>query len=146
MDSKRYDPKPAVATLSNAMDVADPSNFVRVRELFQDRFPALASQLTALAFNDSQTLAAIKSLYQSYRYVADPHGAIGYLGLKQYLESSQDRPGIFLETAHPIKFREAVEACLGISLEVPDQIRDLLHRQKLFTPIRTYEELRENLL
>ena len=146
MDSKRYDPKPAVATLSNAMDVADPSNFVRVRELFQDRFPALASQLTALAFNDSQTLAAIKSLYQSYRYVADPHGAIGYLGLKQYLETSQDRPGIFLETAHPIKFREAVEACLGISLEVPDQIRDLLHRQKLFTPIRTYEELRENLL
>jgi threonine synthase len=146
MESKRYDPRPAVATLSNAMDVADPSNFVRIRELFRDRFPALASRFTALAFDDTQTLEAIKSLYQSYGYVADPHGAIGYLGLKQYLQSSPDQSGIFLETAHPIKFREAVEDCLGISLEVPGQIRDLLDRQKKFTPIRSYEELRENLL
>jgi len=141
-----YDPKPAVATLSNAMDVADPSNFIRIRELFQDRFPDLASRLTALAFDDAQTLQTIKSLYQSYRYVADPHGAIGYLGLKKYLEQVPEGTGIFLETAHPIKFREAVEDCLGISLEVPSQIQDLLHRQKKFTSIRTYEELRENLI
>jgi threonine synthase len=141
-----YDPKPAVATLSNAMDVADPSNFVRIRELFQDRFPALSSRLTALAFDDAQTLQTIKSLYDAYRYVADPHGAIGYLGLERYLESAPEGPGIFLETAHPIKFREAVENCLGISLEVPVQIQDLLDRQKEFTSIRTYEELRENLI
>ncbi|MDX1332510.1 MAG: threonine synthase [Robiginitalea sp.] len=141
-----YDPKPAVATLSNAMDVADPSNFVRIRELFEDRFPALSSRLTALAFNDAQTLEAIKSLYDAYRYVADPHGAIGYLGLQRYLESAPEAQGIFLETAHPIKFREAVEDCLGISLEVPVQIQGLLHRKKEFTSIRTYEELRENLI
>ena len=146
MEGKNYEPKPTVATLSNAMDVADPSNFIRIRELFRDRFPTLASSLSAFAYDDTKTLEAIKSLYQSYRYVADPHGAIGYLGLKQFLESSPDHQGIFLETAHPIKFREAVENCLGISLEVPDQIRDLLHRQKKYTPIRTYEELRENLL
>ena len=85
-------------TLSNAMDVADPSNFVRIRELFEDSFPDLASRFTALSFDDAQTLQAIKSLYESYRYVADPHGAIGYLGLKKYLESAPEAPGIFLET------------------------------------------------
>ena len=128
------------------MVVADPSNFIRIRELFQDRFPELSSRLSALAFDDAQTLQTIRSLYQSYRYVADPHGAIGYLGLERYLESAPESPGIFMETAHPIKFREAVEECLGISLEVPDQIQDLLHRQKKFTSIRNYEELRENLI
>jgi threonine synthase len=146
MSEGSYDPRPAVATLSNAMDVADPSNFVRIRELFEDRFPDLASRLTAHAFNDAQTLQTIRALYDSYRYVADPHGAIGYLGLEQYLESAPECPGIFLETAHPIKFREAVEGCLGVSLEVPDQIQDVLHRQKEFTSIRTYGELRENLI
>ena len=146
MTDKSYAPRPAVPTLSNAMDVADPSNFIRIRELFQDRFPALSSRLTALSFDDTQTLQTIKSLYESYRYVADPHGAIGYLGLKKYLESDAEAAGIFLETAHPIKFREAVEDCLGISLQVPDQIRGLLHREKKFTSIRTYEELRENLV
>ena len=140
-----YEPKPAMATLSNAMDVADPSNFVRIRELFQDRFPKLAASLTALAFDDTQTLQAIQSLYKSYGYVADPHGAVGYLGLEAYLKSSSEGPGIFLETAHPIKFREAVEDCLGISLQVPEQIQGLLHREKKFISIATYEELRENL-
>jgi threonine synthase len=146
MSEGSYDPKPAVATLSNAMDVADPSNFVRIRELFHDRFPELASRLTALAFDDAQTLKTIKSLYDTYRYVADPHGAIGYLGLERYFESAQEGAGIFLETAHPIKFREAVEGCLGISLEVPNQIQRLLHRPKEFTSISSYEELRENLI
>ncbi len=145
MEGAGYEPRPAVATLSNAMDVADPSNFVRIRELFQDRFPKLASRLTAFAFDDGQTLKAMQSLYQLYRYVADPHGAIGYLGLKSYREPGFEGPGIFLETAHPIKFRDAVEDCLGISLRVPEQIQGLLHREKEFTSIDTYEELRENL-
>ena len=146
MSEGSYDPRPAVATLSNAMDVADPSNFIRIRALFEDRFPDLTAHLTAHAFTDAQTLQTIRALYDSYRYVADPHGAIGYLGLEKYMESAPEGPGIFLETAHPIKFREAVEDCLGISLKVPDQIQDLLHRQKEFTSIRTYGELRENLL
>ena len=106
----------------------------------------MASRLTAFSFDDSQTLQAIRSLFESYGYVADPHGAIGYLGLEKYLEAAPEERGIFLETAHPIKFREAVEDCLGISLEVPNQLQDLLHREKKFTSIRTYEELRDNLI
>lgn len=145
MQGAGYSPRPAVATLSNAMDVADPSNFVRIRELFQDRFPNLAARLTAFAFDDGQTLEAIRSLYQEYRYVADPHGAIGYLGLTAYRDSGYEGPGIFLETAHPIKFRGSVEDCLGIDLQVPEQIEGLLPREKEFASIDTYEELRENL-
>ena len=145
MESRNYDPKPAVPTLSNAMDVADPSNFVRIRELFKNDFPKLAAKLSAYSYTDAQTLEAIHNLFQSYGYIADPHGAVGYLGLVKYLEDHPGHTGIFLETAHPIKFRETVETCLDRELELPLQIRGLLDREKVFSDIGTYEELREAL-
>lgn len=145
MDTVDYDPKPAVATLSNAMDVADPSNFIRIRELFDDHFKKLASELTALAFTDTQTLEGIKRLYTDYGYIADPHGAVGYLGLVEYLKNRPQAYGVFLETAHPIKFRETVETCLGTALELPEQIRGLIDRKKDFLDISTYKELQEAL-
>jgi threonine synthase len=145
MESRDYDPKPARATLSNAMDVADPSNFIRIRELFENDFPHLAAQLTAVSFTDAQTLEAMAKIHAEYRYIADPHGAVGYLGLAHYLSKHPAARGIFLETAHPIKFRETVETCLDTTLELPDQIRGLLDREKKFASIGTYEELREAL-
>ena len=145
METLDYQPKPAIPTLSNAMDVADPSNFIRIQELFQQDFPNLASELTATSFTDAQTLEALQELFADFGYIADPHGAVGYLGLKQYLKTHPESQGIFLETAHPIKFRETVESCLETRLELPEQIRGLLDREKVFTDISTYEELRDAL-
>ena len=145
MESQKYAPKPAIASLSNAMDVADPSNFVRILELFENDFPKLAAKLSAYSFTDAQTLKGIETLFRSCKYIADPHGAVGYLGLMRYLEDHPDHTGIFLETAHPIKFRETVETCLDLELELPLQIRGLLGREKVFSDISTYEELREAL-
>ncbi len=145
MESRNYDPRPAIASLSNAMDVADPSNFVRILELFENDFPKLSDKLSAYSFTDAQTLKAIETLFETYAYIADPHGAVGYLGLLRYLGEHPDHTGIFLETAHPIKFRETVETCLNRELELPLQIRGLLDREKVFSDISTYEELREAL-
>lgn len=146
MDNGDYEPEPVVTTLSNAMDVADPSNFVRVRALLQNDFKKLKAQISSYSYDDRQTLQALSGLYRTYGYVADPHGAVGYLGLQEYRDWERNGPGIFLETAHPIKFRETVEDCLWIELEVPEQIQALLGREKQFTDIQSYQEMKQFLL
>ena len=143
MDNGDYEPEPVVTTLSNAMDVADPSNFVRVRALFNNDFEQLKARVSSYSYDDRQTLHAIEQLHKKYGYVADPHGAVGYLGLEEYREWEKNGPGIFLETAHPIKFRETVEDCLWISLDMPDKIRALLDREKQFVSIANYGEMKE---
>ena len=146
MEGQPYEPRPAVPTISNAMDVADPSNFVRILQLFGHQFPELASLLTARSYTDAQTREAMRLLYQRYGYVADPHGAIGYLGLADFLGTHPDATGIFLETAHPIKFRPEVESCLGIRLDIPPQIREVLDAEMKAVPISDYQQLKSHLL
>jgi threonine synthase len=146
MDNGDYKPEPAVATISNAMDVADPSNFVRVRTLFQDNLGRMRERVSSYSYDDQQTLRAMEHLHRKYGYVADPHGAVGYLGLQEYRKREKDGPGIFLETAHPIKFRETVEDGLGLSLEIPEQITKVLEGEKHFEAIRNYAEVKEFLL
>ncbi|WP_088340888.1 threonine synthase [Robiginitalea sediminis] len=146
MQTGRYDPHPAVPTISNAMDVADPSNFVRIRELFGDRFPELSATLSARAFTDTQTREAMKTLYDSYGYVADPHGAVGYLGLQAFRDTYPEAPGIFLETAHPIKFRPEVENTLGLRLDIPPQIQTVMGKEKQWFPVAHYEDVKAFLL
>lgn len=141
-----YEPKPAVATISNAMDVADPSNFIRIRQLFENRFENLKSVLSAYSYTDTQTRKAIVELHQKYGYTADPHGAIGYLGLTDYLKDHPGAHGIFLETAHPIKFRKEVENCIGKELEIPPQIQQVLNKEKSSVSIASFEELQDFLL
>lgn len=146
MQGQGYEPHPAVATISNAMDVADPSNFVRVLQLFGNRFPELAARFTSKPYTDAQTRQAMRSLYDTYGYVADPHGAVGYLGLADYLQEHPGGPAIFLETAHPIKFRPEVERCLGIALELPEQLREVMGRPMHATPVSDYGQLKSFLL
>ena len=146
MENGDYEPEPVVATLSNAMDVADPSNFVRVRTLFRDDLRKMRERVSSSSFDDRQTLHAMGLLHRQYGYVADPHGAVGYLGLQEYLKKEKNGPGIFLETAHPIKFRETVEGCLGLSLEIPDQIISVLDGEKKFEAVRNYGDVKEFLL
>lgn len=146
MRTKSYDPKPSTATISNAMDVGDPSNFVRIRHLYQEDFTALSKNLSSYSFTDKATKEAMLKIYKSSGYIADPHGAVGYLGLKKHQEKHPHTYGVFLETAHPVKFLEIVEETIGHQLEIPEQIQKLMHRKKESIEIATYEVLQKHLL
>jgi threonine synthase len=146
MEQGVYEPMPSVATISNAMDVGDPSNFVRIRHLYQDDLDALRENLSSYSFTDSMTRNAMKKVYTNSGYVMDPHGAVGYLGLKAYQKSHPDTFGIFLETAHPVKFLNVVEETLDVQLEIPSQIQKIMGKEKKSMPIRSYAELKTFLL
>ncbi len=149
MESGVYTPMNSIATISNAMDVGDPSNFVRIREIYDNDFEKLKQDLSSFSFTDEQTREAMSLIYQKSGYVADPHGAVGYLGLKKYLDGlpgQPAKPGIFLETAHPVKFLEVVEPVLGVRIEYPEQIQAVIDREKKAEFISSYEELKQYLL
>lgn len=146
MESQVYNPKPSVATISNAMDVGNPSNFIRIRELYENKFSELSNMLSSYSYTDAETRNAMLELQQKFNYVADPHGAVGYLGLKKYQEKHPDCQGIFLETAHPIKFLDVVRETLGAELKVPPQIEKVLNRKKEVQAISNYNQLKDYLL
>jgi len=125
-----YTTRPAVPTLSNAMDVGDPSNFVRILEIFNHEFTSLKKVLTSYSISDEETRATIRNVYDRYHYLPDPHGAVGFLALQQYLEKHPGDKGIFLETAHPVKFYDAVEAETGKKIPLPDSVSRLLGKEK----------------
>ncbi len=137
LQTGNYNPKPAVATVSNAMDVSNPSNFVRVLELFQQQVGKLKNVLSSTGTDDATTKATIKEVYKKYHYTLDPHGAVGYYALNQYLNKNNvagQQPatsnGIFLETAHPVKFPETVEQATHTKIEFPESVKYLLNRKK----------------
>ncbi len=144
MQTKELDPKPTIPTISNAMDVSIPSNFVRVLELFPG--DTLAQLFSAVAFTDAETKVAMRQLYDTFGYVADPHGAVGYLGLRAFQKAHPNYYGIFLETAHPIKFPEVVEDTLQLTLSYPPAVQKLLNLEKKFERISTYADLKAKLL
>jgi threonine synthase len=129
LKSGAFQPKPTVATLSNAMDVGDPSNFVRILEILGKDRVAIHKKLEAVSVSDEATSKTIHEVFDQYGYTLDPHGAVGYRALADYLDRHQDRRGIFLETAHPIKF-DSVAVILGVALDQPDPVRDLHSRKK----------------
>ena len=141
-----YHPKPSTATISNAMDVGDPSNFIRIRHLFQDDFKTLNENLSSFSFSDVATKKAMKEIQKEFGYVADPHGAVGYLGFREYQKAHPNVYGVFLETAHPVKFLEVVEDTLGTTLEIPSQIRKVMGKEKKSIKIKTYGELKTYLI
>lgn len=146
MQSAKYEPKASIATISNAMDVGDPSNFIRIRHLFEDNFEALSNNLSSYSFTDEETKATILKLHNDYNYVADPHGAVGYLGLKKYQESHPDTYGIFLETAHPVKFLDVVEDTIRDNIALPESIIAVMNKKKKSVQISQYQELKDFLL
>ena len=147
LESQKLEPKKAIPTLSNAMDVGDPSNFVRILEIFDNDFNKLKKNLSSYSFTDQQTLMAIEKIYTQYKYLADPHGAIGYLALEKYVNNNPGSKGIFLETAHHVKFPEALEKISGKKIEIPEQLSDLMKKEKKAIRMQPdYKELKDHLL
>jgi threonine synthase len=140
-----YNPKPSKATISNAMDVGNPSNFIRIKELFENDLEALKKQFSSYSFTDNQTKEAMKEIQNSSGYVAEPHGAVGYLGAKEYLKNNPNTFCVFLETAHPVKFLEVVEGTLNVKVAIPPQIQAVIHKEKVVKQISSYIELKEYL-
>jgi len=138
-----YEAKPSIATISNAMDVGNPSNFVRIQEMYNNDLKEFSNDFSSYTYSDEATKEAMKSIYNHNGYIAEPHGAVGYLGLKKELEKSPNAIGVFLETAHPIKFLDIVEPVLKVSLPIPTQIESVLGKEKKSIKIKTYEELKK---
>ena len=142
----KYEPKPSKQTISNAMDVGDPSNFIRIQEIYGNDDSKLKEQLSSYAFTDEETRETIKYIKENSGYTTDPHGAVGYLGLKKYLLGKSNIQGVFLETAHPVKFLDVVEPIIEETIDLPSQISEIIHRKKFSIEISTYEELKAFLI
>ncbi|ALJ00382.1 threonine synthase [Rufibacter tibetensis] len=127
-----YTPASSVCTIANAMDVGSPNNFPRIQELFGDDLEALQKVVKGFWVDDEKIKSTIKLVHQENGYMLDPHGAIGYLSLQQLLPDLKT-PGIFLETAHPAKFKKSMEEVLGQEIELPEQLKVFKGRQKQVT-------------
>ncbi len=147
LKSGKYIPLKSKQTISNAMDVGDPSNFIRILEIYKNDFVALKKHLHSYSFTDDKTKKAMLKIYKNSGYIADPHGAVGYLGLKKYFEDQSDKPlGVFFETAHPVKFLDVVEPVINKKLDYPEQIKKVINKTKEAIFIKTYDELKIFLL
>lgn len=146
LQTGKFNPKPSVATLSNAMDVGNPSNFVRILEMFNNEFPKLKQNMKAVSLSDEQTIETMRSVYEETGYVLDPHGAVGYRALADHLAANEEQKGIFLETAHPVKF-DSVNEILGTSGDVPPSVTELFGKEKTSIEIAAdYDSVKEVIL
>lgn len=125
-----YDPKPSVATISNAMDVGAPSNFVRMKELYNQDFDALSEDVLGYYLNDEDDRTTMLHIYEKYGYIADPHGAIGYAAIKDFQIDNPDYIGVYLETAHPAKFLDVVNDVLQTESPIPERLQAIADKKK----------------
>lgn len=125
----KYAPQKAVATISNAMDVGDPSNFVRILEIFQNDFPVLKGKVNSVSVSDADTKTTIKEVYSRTGYILDPHGAVAYKALSDF-QKTNNAKGFILETAHPVKFPDVVEEVIGQEIPIPEKAQYLLGKEK----------------
>ena len=146
LQTANYAPKPSVQTISNAMDVGNPSNFVRILELFNNEFESLSKEFSSYSYSDDQTRKAISDVHKKYGYVMDPHGAVGYLGLQEFISNNPEYYGTFLETAHPVKFLETVEAAIGEKVRIPESIKSIMTKDKVAVNISSYDDLKAFLM
>ena len=148
LQTGQFSPRPSIQTISNAMDVGNPSNFARMIDLYKNDLGSLTSDITGYQFSDLETAQTIQSVFKAKRYTLDPHGAVGYLGLKKYLtENSTGEAGIFLETAHPGKFNEVVEKSIHRKIDLPERLLQFVKKQKTSVVMKNdFEQLKEILL
>ncbi len=123
-----YSPKPSIQTIANAMDVGDPSNFARILDLYGNDHDAIAAEISGCTYTDEQISETLHDCYEKNHYLLDPHGAVGYRALSEYLQP--DEVGVFLETAHPAKFKDTVEKIIGDKVEIPAKLQAFMKGEK----------------
>jgi threonine synthase len=133
LQTGKYEPKASVQTIANAMDVGDPSNFARVYELYGKNHKAICADISGATYTDEQIAETIKEVKAETGYVCDPHGACGYRALKEGLKEGE--VGVFLETAHPAKFKDTVDRILGGDIEIPAKLQAFMKGTKQSVPM-----------
>ncbi len=128
LQTGKYDPRETIPTVANAMDVGDPSNFARILDLYGHSHEGIAAEISGTSFDDEQIRTAIKNVWNEHGYLMDPHGACGWLALKEGLRDGET--GVFLETAHPAKFLETVQPIVGVPIEIPARLEAFMHGTK----------------
>jgi threonine synthase len=148
LDTGVFSPRPSLQTFSNAMDVGNPSNFARMLDIYKTK-DKMAEDIIGISITDSETLETIKQVYDKYKYVLDPHGAVGYRAIEKYTKkfNEQKNPIVLLETAHPAKFNDIIKKAINIEVETPKVIQEAMDRPKNSIKINNnYNELKEYLL
>lgn len=133
LQTGKYNPRPSVATIANAMDVGDPSNFARVLDLYQESHEAICRDISGTTYTDEQIRETVKTTYQQTGYLLDPHGACGFRALKEGLKEGET--GVFLETAHPAKFLETVEDIIADKVTIPAKLQEFMKGEKQSLPL-----------
>ena len=140
-----YSPRPSIATIANAMDVGDPSNFARVLDLYQNSHQAICADISGATYTNEQIADTMRQVWQEHHYLLDPHGACGYRALAEGLQPGET--GIFLETAHPAKFKDTVEKIIGESISIPAKLQAFMSGEKQSQPIsREFADFKKYLL
>lgn len=122
-----YNPRPSVQTIANAMDVGAPSNFARILDLYNNSHKDICAEISGCTYNDDQIRATIKQVFDTHKYLLDPHGAVGYQAVADNLKDGE--VGVFLETAHPAKFKDTVEPIVG-PIEIPAKLQAFMRGEK----------------
>lgn len=132
VNSGNFEPRDSVRTISNAMDVGNPSNFARILSSYNNIHNEIKDDIYSASFNDEETIDAIKEVYKKFNYIIDPHGGVGFLAAKKYSEDTniQDTNSIILETAHPAKFLDIVESAVNVKVEIPKRLEECLNKKK----------------
>mgnify|MGYP000166717739 FL=1 len=133
LQTGKYNPRPSVATIANAMDVGDPSNFARVLDLYKESHEAICRDISGTTYTDEQIRETVKTTYQQTGYLLDPHGACGFRALKEGLKEGE--VGVFLETAHPAKFLETVESIIENKVTIPAKLQEFMKGEKQSLPL-----------
>lgn len=144
LDEGRYAPRPTITTLSTAMDVGNPSNFARLRYFYGNSHTTMGRDISGISVSDEETLESIRSVFDRFGYIMDPHTAVAFRALEQYRSSGNHagKPGVVLSTAHPVKFLEAIRDALDQEIEIPSPLREVLEKKKVATVISSeYSEL-----
>ena len=142
-----FEPNKTYPTISNAMDVSNPSNFIRIQKIYNNDLQKIRKNISGFSYDDKKTKEAIRKLFTSQDYLIDPHSAIGYLGLKEYMEDNDNNiNGIFISTAHSIKFKNVVEDTISSKIKYPNSVIKIMNKEKQSQSIENYSELKEILL
>lgn len=128
LNTKTYTPRPSVATIANAMDVGDPSNFARILDLYKDSHEAISNEISGVRYSDEEIKTTLKRVYKEESYLLDPHGACAYQALEDGLKTGET--GFFIETAHPAKFRDTVEAIIEETIDIPQPLQEFMKGTK----------------
>lgn len=128
-----YTPRPSIATIANAMDVGDPSNFARVLDLYGGSHAAISAEISGATYTDEQIAETMREVWKKDHYLLDPHGACGFRALAEGLKPGET--GVFLETAHPAKFKDTVEKIIGEAVEIPAKLQAFMRGEKKSLPM-----------